>query len=255
MQNMLLLKQAVPSWIANRLLPAKLGLCSAACVLVLLSMLLLATSCGQGGFGRPFREGIIEYSITYNDTIPPTFDPSLRPDRMVVKFSDHNTSNRIEGLSGAITFSLITNSEAKKSITLIKLLNKKLSYSEPLVEGQIPKAYANMPSMRFQFLDETEEFLGYTCKKALAWFCASQTEPFEILYTNEIDIKHPNKHTPFEPIDGVLLRFQMKMYNQHMLLEAQSARRSRVPDEEFEIPIEYEPVTFSTIEDVISLLQ
>ena len=226
-------------------------------VVLLVSLLLSLTllSCNYLSNNKSYNEGVIDYTITYDDSIAPNYAPSLRPQKMVVKYKDKNMLNRIEAFSGAVFFTFIQNYEEQQNITLIKLLNKKLYYQEPMELGEYPSAYSEMPKLTFEYLNDTEKFLGYECNKVIATFADSTNQKFEILYTKEIAVENPNKNTPFEPIDGVMLKFRVKLYELDMNIEAISVTNGKVSMEDFVIPAEYELVNKETIYDVIYLLK
>lgn len=218
-------------------------------------LLILQTSSCKHKLYSEFDEGYIEYLISYDQSIPSKYDPDLLPDKMVVKFLDNNILNKIEGLHGVITLTFITNAETQKSITLVKLLNKKIFFEEPIIKGKYPKVFSEMPQISITKSDESFKFQGYECKKASAVFLDSSNYSFEIIYTDKIRIEKPNANTPFESIDGIMLKFNVKLYNQILTLTSSNIKSSDIPREEFSIPAEYERVNEETIDEVISLLQ
>lgn len=225
-------------------------------LLLALGVLLMFESCSDTAVKKHFGEGYIEYAIEYDDsTIAPKFNPSMRPSKMVIKFKDNNTINKIEGLSGAFSFAFIQNKQQEKAYMLIKLLNKKLYYQEPLVDSTYPFAYHDMPRFCIEKTDRVEEVLGYQCNVALATFDDTLHKPFFIYYTDEIDIANPNAYTPFEVIEGVMLKFTSIMFGQKMNIVASSVKKANISDNEFAIPIEYEEVGLEVVKDVVELLR
>lgn len=204
---------------------------------------------------KDLSEGYIEYSIEYDQDEPVSYGNKLRPSLMVVKFRDNNTVNKIESLSGAFSFAFIQDVEAHKTYTLIKLFNKKLVYEELIREGSYPFAYEEMPKFTIQHTDDTEEFLGVNCKKAIATFTDTLWYPFEILYTQDLSIENPNFNTPFEEIDGVMLKFSVIFFNQKMKIVANRIKAAKISEDEFKVPAYYENIDQETVKDVITLLQ
>jgi len=220
-----------------------------------LLLLFVLNSCDSARKPKNFKEGVIEYQISYLDSLPPKYDPSLRPDKMIIKYKENCTMNRIEGLSGRVSFTFIQNYSNQTITSLIKLMNKKLYYQESINPGQYPAAYSEMPRIQVEELNETEQFMGYTCFKALATFQDSSASSFEVLYTKEICIENPNQNTPFESIDGVMLKFGAKLFEQNMRISAVSIKPGKVSKDDFLIPQDYESVTKETIYDVIYLMK
>ncbi|HNS30018.1 MAG TPA: hypothetical protein PKL52_05755 [Tenuifilaceae bacterium] len=220
-------------------------------------LILAATifSCTRIDKNKELTEGIIEYKVFYLNTDSVRFDPDIRPDCMVVKFKENNTVNRVEALSGAFSFAFIQDLDSKTSVTLVKIFNKKLFYKEPLVVNSCHFAYKSMPSITIEYSDETEEFLGFQCKKALATFNDSIASSFEIWYTDEIKVNNPNHNTPFEAIDGIMLKFSVIMFNHRMNIVATAVKPATLPKDEFVIPFDYEEVDYDTMMELIYLFQ
>jgi hypothetical protein len=174
---------------------------------------------------------------------------------MVVRFKDYNTINRIEALSGAFTFAFIQDLSSNTSTTLVKIFNKKLYYQEAIDENQFHFAYNSMPNLTFKKVDETQVFLGLNCMKAIATYSDSSSHSFEILYTKDIKINSPNYNTPFEEIDGIMLKFSVVLFNQMMQITATSVKQAKLPKDEFKIPVDFEMVNKETMQEVIYLFQ
>lgn len=216
---------------------------------------ILLVGCIDKTPSKNFTEGYIEYSIEYEDDQPSKYGNNLRPTKMVVKFKNNNTINKIEGLSGAFSFAFIQNLETQTNYTLVKLLNKKLFYQEPIVDGSYPFAYHEMPSLTFNFTNEETEILGFDCRKVIATYNDSLQKSFEILFTNEISVNVPNFNSPFDTIEGVMLKFSAIIFNQKMKITASNVRSSKISDDDFTIPSDYEEIDHETLKDIIALLQ
>lgn len=221
-----------------------------------LCLMFLFTGCSEIAKKKEFSEGYIEYNVEYDDSLqPPTYSANMRPNKMIIKFKDSNTINKIEGMSGAFSFTFIQNKQNQKAYILIKLLNKKLFYQEPLTPNTFPFAYNDSPLFTIQKSNEPEEFMGYTCQRALACYKDSIHQPFSILYTNEIGVSNPNSNSPFQEIDGIMLKFSAIMFNQKMNITASTIRGVKLSDDEFLIPPGYEEVGLDVVKDVIDLLK
>lgn len=220
-----------------------------------LGVTLSTSSCKSYKVDKEFSEGIIEYTIIYDEGQPFKHDPKLRPDKMVVKFKDNNTINKIEGLSGGFMFSMVQNYKENQVYTLIKILGKKVFLSESIEDGRYPYAYSEMPSISIQKTEQKVVFMGLNCSKAIATFNDSLGHSFEILYTNELAINNPNRNTPFEEIDGIMLKFSAVLMKQNMQIVASSIKSREIPDDEFILPKGYEQIDEDTLEDIFELMQ
>lgn len=67
--------------------------------------------------------------------------------------------------------------------------------------------------MEVKFTDETKEIAGYNCKSAEVKVLGDSVWTFNVFYTDEINIKNVNGHTPFKPIKGVLMEYQLLSNN------------------------------------------
>lgn len=212
-------------------------------------------SCGKSRSKKNFNEGTIEYSINVEGADKAKISNYSIPSKFIVKFRDNNTSNRIEGMSGSVNLTFIKNIDEQTFIVLVNLWNKKLYYQDSLIKRYLPETYPGMELLVIDKTEETLEYNGYKCKKAVAHFKDSSNLSFDILYTNDINIANPNADTPFEPIDGVMLKFSVKLNKYLMNLTATTIKQEDIPMAEFELPEGYEKVTKRTIEDLVSLMQ
>ena len=112
-----------------------------------------------------------------------------------------------------------------------------------------------MKNIRIEKTNETVRFKGFKCMKAIAHCNDSTNENFEILYTKDITIANPNANTPFSSIDGVMLKFNVKLPKYTVKVCAETIEQEKIPNEEFSTPSGYEQVSKRTIEDLISLIQ
>jgi len=210
-------------------------------------------SCNKIEFKDRIKEGYIEYNIEYLDDTLDRFMKGLLPKKMIVKFKDNNTLNKIESLSGIISFTHIQNARDKKTITLVKILNKKYKYSEKIDESSL--FFEDIPGIKIEPVDEIKNVAGLNCQKAIVTIPNSEIEPFYIFYTNDIIIHKPNANTPFRSLDGVLLEFQLKLYNMDMKLTANKIVETDVDSDEFKVPDGYIPINRVTMEKILTTLK
>ncbi|MGM0505304.1 MAG: hypothetical protein ACQESQ_11825 [Bacteroidota bacterium] len=199
------------------------------------------------------KEGYIEYNIEYlNDTLD-KFMIGLLPKKMVIKFKDNNTINKIEGFSGIVSFTHIQNYKEKKSTTLVKVLNKKYKYEEKNNESSM--FFEELPGMQIELQDEIKEICGFQSQKAKIFFPDTSIQPFHIYYTDEIRINNVNAQTPFKSIDGVLMEFQVKFYDLDMKLTATKVQETEITSDHFKVPDSYQSINRKTMEEIIELLK
>jgi len=213
---------------------------------------LFFNSCSKIDYSGKVKEGIIEYDIEYLNSTEVSVS-NLLPKRMVIKFKNNNTINKIESFSGIVSFTHLSNYKKKKHVTLVKLLNKKFQYHEENTLSSLN--FESLPGMKLIPTDEYTKIAGYNCRKVRATFEDSTDASFDIYYTNEIKIANPNRNTPYKEIEGVLLQFDVKMYNFNVRFKANSIQKCKVSDSEFAVPVDYKMVNKDTMEEIINLFQ
>lgn len=221
--------------------------------IITLGVTLALFSCKKIEFKDRVKEGYIDYNIEYLDDTLDRFIKGLLPKKMTVKFKNNNTLNKIESLSGIVSFTHIQNSKENKNITLVRVLNKKYKYSEVINGASL--FFEDVPEIKIEPLEETKNIAGLNCTKAKVTIPDGKTEPFYIYFTNDIVIHNPNAHTPYRSLEGVLLEFQVKMYNMNMKLTATKIVETKVESEEFKVPEGYLPINKKTMEEILSLLK
>lgn len=222
--------------------------------LVIIALIFLSlNSCKKIQHKDRIREGYIEYDIEYLDNSIDNFMKGLLPKKMTIKFKNNNTINKIEGFSGIVSFTHIQNFREKKNITLVKVLNKKYMYVEKLNDKSL--FFEDLPGMIIEPQDTTKEICGFMSKKAKIIIPDSNIEPFYIYYTDDIIINNVNAQTPFKSINGILLEFQLKLYDMPMRLTASKIQEAEISSEDFEIPKDYDSINKKTMIEIIELLK
>lgn len=220
---------------------------------VIVLIFAIFNSCKKIQHKDRIREGFIEYKIEYLDDSLDSFMIGLLPKKMTIKFKNNNTINKIEGFSGIVSFTHIQNYKEKKNITLVKVLNKKYKYIENLSDESL--FFEKLPGMKIELQDETKEICGFSSQKVKVIIPESHIDPFYIYFTKDIIINNVNAQTPFKTIDGVLLEFQMKVYDMNMKLTANNIESAEVSSAEFEIPDDYASINRKTMIEIIELLK
>lgn len=222
-------------------------------VFILIFGLTIISSCDKLQQKERIKEGFIEYNIEYlNDTLG-SFMIGLLPKKMIIKFKDNNTLNKIEGFSGIVSFTHIQNYKEKENTTLVKVLNKKYKYIEKINDSSI--FFEEFPGMKIILQDEEKEICGFHAQKAKVTVPDTNIKPFNIYYTNDISINNVNSQTPFKSIDGVLLEFQVKFYDLDMKLTATKVQEAEISSDHFKVPEDYQKINRQTMIEIIELLK
>ncbi|MCG8410467.1 MAG: hypothetical protein MI739_04185 [Bacteroidales bacterium] len=222
-------------------------------LIILLIFILTVNSCKNEQPKDIINEGYIEYNIEYLDDSLDRFMVGLLPKKMIIRFKDNNTINKIEGFSGIISFTHIQNYNEQKNITLIRILNKKYKYIEEINDQSL--FFEELPGMKIEFKDSVKQIYGLSAQMAHITGSNLKTKPFDVFYTNDIVIDNVNALTPFKSIDGVLLEFQIRFYNMNMRLTINKIQATAISTNEFNIPEGYERINKKTMKEIIELLK
>ncbi len=79
-------------------------------------------------------------------------------------------------------------------------------------------------------------------------------DAYDIFYTKEISIDHPNVTTPYASIDYVLSDFRVQLSYLKMRLIIKDHVKENIDPDLFEIPEDYEPVSKEAMESIINNL-
>lgn len=201
------------------------------------------------------NEGYIEYKMQYMGDSLEQFVQAFLPRRMKLIFKDNNTKNHISDATGLFSFTHIKNQKEGIQAVLMNIMKDKYKYVAPL--GEESAFFKDRPDMRINHKEDTKRIAGYSCRKAKIVYPAGEkgTKHFNIYYTDQIDIKGFTRHTPFQPINGVLMEFQLELYQMPFRLIATKVEREKIPDGAFTIPQNYKTVNKKTMREIIEVLK
>jgi len=199
------------------------------------------------------NEGTIVYDIVYAQQQKEKASNKTLPTKMVIKYKNNKLLNQIEGMGGLVTLTFIQDKDQNKSNYLVKLLNKKLYYTDTLGEITNNFMFADSTGITIIPSHEKKTILGYLCNSATIQLGNTDQTKFNIYYTNEIGQPNPNQDTPFEPIKGIMLEFGMILSNVKVNLVANTIEPGSVDDSAFEIPSDYKKMDKATLLEVFKL--
>lgn len=200
-------------------------------------------------------EGYIEYKMEYMGDSLDAFVQTFLPKRMKIIFKNNNTKNEISDPTGMVAFTHIKDYNNRIHTTLVDVMKHKYKYREDLSEKSI--FYQTRPNIKISRQDTMKNIAGYSCRKAEITYPTADNENvrFNIYYTDKINIKGFTDLTPFQEIDGVLLEFQLEIYQIPMRLVATKVQQKEISPEEFSIPSDYKRVNKKTMQEIIELLK
>ena len=212
-------------------------------------MLVFVAGCKNGGGGKS-GEGTIEFDVTPVDPSNPMAD--LAPSKMLVKFKERKSVAEMSAGMGLLTMSIVTDYETKTVTQLVKLLNKK--YSSTANEQAIQKEVSDS-KIKVIKSNETKMIAGYKCKKATITFEDNSHPPYDVYYTNAIEIENPNWFNEFREIDGVLMEYQIKRYNLELRFTAKKVEKTPVESSVFDTPGDYKSISSKELNDLFVGIQ
>ncbi len=192
------------------------------------------------------KEGIIHYELTYLDDETANPIITFLPNTMQYSFKDDRTVQKVEGWGGVFKMVGISDNEKDSVIALMKILGEKYQYRCGL--GDDSFGYDPLEGVKIEYVDGTKEIAGYKCKKAIAKY---KDQTFDLYYTEEIKIKEANWNTPYKEVKGVLMEYQINMFNINTKIVAKEIEKIEVAETEFEIPEGFLKVDKKKIEESV----
>jgi len=115
----------------------------------------------------------------------------------------------------------------------------------------LPAGIRKPEQLEIRFKDDTTTIGGYLSERIEV-----ETEEgiFDIYYTQEIKIRHPNISTPYQTINHPLTEFRIQLSQLKMHLTCTHSEQIPVDSEIFTIPEEYKAVNEAAMEQIINNL-
>jgi hypothetical protein len=133
---------------------------------------------------------------------------------------------------------------------MIKVFDKKYLYQS--TKNEMPIFFNPATKYKIKFANDTFRLAGLLCRDAN--ITDDQTnKTFKIAYTT-VDVNYPNKGTPYEKIDGLLMDFRLQMKSLNMQLKATKVEEKIISEDEFRIPKGYKLISRRQMEDIFTTL-
>jgi hypothetical protein len=168
-----------------------------------------------------------------------------------MKFNNNFASYTLEDRVGLFSISNIINLSDHENITLIKVFDKKYVYTGG--KNDTPLFFRNNTPYEVKLLSDTQRLAGLLCQTANI-FDPETKKSYDVLYTNNVQVRDLNHNTPYEKINGLLLKFGIQMKNLTMKLTAKKIEPKEIKDQEFSIPEGYKHISKSQMEEIINTL-
>jgi hypothetical protein len=187
-------------------------------------------SCNERG-GKNLKQGEVHYNIDYQGKFGP-MPKEFLPKNLIVSFK--NDKILFEMLTPFGNSGILNLSNPDKGIfdTYFSLFTIKYYY--PVKPGELFPGFGGMEEMIIKKTSKTSVICGFNCKNAQVSFPENGESIYEIWYTNEISVKKPNTATPYEQIDGVLMKFFFRLGTAELHFNAETVYEKDIPDVTFE---------------------
>ena len=205
----------------------------------------LVVSCSKNDVGTQTQEGSIKFKITYLKSEKEYPIISLLPTTLQMRFKNDNVILDLEGWLGIFKSSFVKN-DKQQAYTLLKILNKRYLYTSKEGEGYYGINISEDAKIIYE--DDTKEILGFKCRHAIVKL--PNNTSFDVYYTPKIKVRNPTVNTPLDKIPGMLMEFCLNMNGIPMRLEAVEFHSDKIPDTAFDIPVDYENVPRSQMDDI-----
>ena len=219
--------------------------------LFLISLAVFSSSCNKKA-DTGLSEGRIDFEITYFQDKIGNFSTGMMPQRMKMEYKKNFSKNTIEGGLGFFNLVNIADNRNFSNTTYLKFIDKKYIFEGE--KRELPCCFEKLEGMQLEFTEKIQEIAGFSCRHALASFPNDYIESFDIWYTEEIPLNHPNGNSPFRDIPGVMLEFNTLMGNITMHVRATKYESVSIQDSEFKSPENYRQVTKVEMEKIIHAL-
>lgn len=210
------------------------------------------SSCGSGSHKR--TEGVVTYKITYPIPFDDKWMERLMPKEMEMQFKDGLLKTELSFAVGMIKIAYLSDHKNKKLYELMKFMKKK-NYAVRN-HDEVNLMMGSIPQHKITPGNATRMIAGYTCKNAMVEVHDDTTNyEFELWYTEELGSKDLNWCSPFSPIQGVLMEYQIKRFDVTMKFTAKSVDLEEYPEDEFSIPEKYTKISYQEMRENLEQLK
>jgi hypothetical protein len=215
---------------------------------ILFTFVLIFTACQNERDLNKIYEGIIEYDIAYSSDssdLPMQFLPR----KMILLFNKNYASYKIEDMMGVFSITNTTDMLRHTHVSTVKFFNNKYRYDGKKEETPV---FFN-PESVFQIKDtqDTTIMAGVPCLRS--WITDTREKrTFQVAYSDEFSIKHPNFNTPYKNIRGILMKFEIDLGRMRLELTAHRVIPGRINSKMFLDTNEYRPITRDKMQEIIA---
>jgi hypothetical protein len=211
----------------------------------------LMFSCSQEMNPKEITSGRIDYKITYLNNNLDSKTLEILPKHMKLIFDEKHAINNIEGFLGFYKLEAITNFHTRKCSTMLKIFDKNYLFRGK--RDEMMCCFDSMDDMKIKETSETKNIAGFVCKKDVIYLPSAQTS-FEVYYTSDFGLKHPNSTNPYHEINGVLMEFELNLLYLRMRITAEKFQPAAEASGETEFPANSKTISRDQMTEILSKL-
>lgn len=219
--------------------------------LVPLVLIMVTFSCKNDADIQKINEGIIEYDIAYSSDSISSVPMQFLPKTMILQFNQNHASYKIEDMMGVFCITNITNLSGRTHVSTIKIFNKKYKYEGKREE--VPVFFPPESLYSVSSSDDTLTIAGIQCNKSIITDVKARRK-FEVAYSNDFFIKHPNTNTPYSDIEGVLMKFEIDLGKMRLTMTARKIIPGSVNNKTFRVNEEYKNISQEKMREIITTM-
>lgn len=203
-------------------------------------------------FGSRVSKGVVNYAVTFPFMEDGNTLKSIMPDKMTMKFQDNKYKTEFSTYGGMFRSNVVVDGETETYSQMLKVFRKKLACKFDAIN--INELMMEFPPFEVIPSGKLDTIAGIPCKHAVGVFHDLGTENIDIYYTDEIMLENPNWCTPFSDINGVMLAYDVDMFDMRMRLRATEVLADSFEGEEFKVDPAYKMVSYKYIRTEIEKL-
>lgn len=195
------------------------------------------------------EEGVIEFDSKAVDQTHPL--SGLAPGSAILRYKKEKFVIEMSTM-GMFNMSVIGDLQTKTLIQTVKFMDIKQFCLEN--EAEI-KQENDQYKIKIEETKETKKMLGLKCYKLKVTMVDNPTVTFDAWYTKDLGMENCNALTPYAPVKGVLLDYQIKKMGMEMRFLAKKIDNIEVPDNTFEVPATMKKVSKAEMQKFFDDLQ
>lgn len=204
--------------------------------------------------GSKPSEAIISYDISYPTPFEDKWLERLMPKDMEMKFNEDMLKTELSFGLGMIKISYLSDAKDHELFEMLKFMKKK-NFSVRN-QKEVNLMMSTIPPHKITPGNATKMIAGYTCKNALVEVKDDTTAyEFECWYTEELGSTNMNWSSPFSPIKGVLMEYEIERFDVGMKFTATKVELVEFEADEFEIPSNYKEISFQMMKKNLEQLK